>query len=201
MQARILRSAAAAATAFAIFLVVGASPASATALYSGAAKLGAGTELKWSELTSVYFAGLNESPIVTCAASNLDWTTGNAGGASSTVSGAVGIKGMSFSSCTSTVTVVEGGELEIHHIAGSQNVTLTARNFDIVIHVFGVQCGYTAGSGTDLEKIIGSSSSTASVSIHAETAKKTGGFLCPANVLFIAGYDVTQPDPMHVTAS
>lgn len=185
----------------AMALMAFAGSASATELYSGGTTLGAGTTIEASVEGSANLTDTSSNPIVTCLTSSVKGTIGSAGGSSATVTGEVKKENLSFSNCTSTVTVVENGSLEIHHIAGGKNGTLTASGFDVIIHVFGVECGYTAGGSTDLGTLTGSTTGNATMDINAIVTRKTGGFLCPSTARWIANYAVTSPTPLHVTAS
>lgn len=188
----------AAITAMALMAYMGAGSASATKLYSGATALGAGTEILATSEGSSLFTDTSASTIVTCGGIGLGAGVGNAGSSTTTVSGAAGL---GFGGCTSTTTAVENGSFEIHHIAGTKNGTLTASGFIVTIHVFGVECSYTAGAGTDLGTVTGSTTTNATIDINAIVSKKAGGFLCPSTARWLTSLIVTSPSPLHVTAS
>ena len=198
---RILKVLGLAAIAATALMAVGVAGATATEFYSGTTTLGAGTEIKASLEGSTSVSDTSANPIDTCLSSELKSTLTSAGSSTTTVSSTVSKSTVSFSSCSSARTVIEGGELEPHHIGGTKNATMTAKGFDWVIHVFGVECGYTMGSQTDLGTLTGSTTGNATLDINAIISKKTGGFLCPSTTRLIANYTITSPTPLHVTAS
>ena len=184
--------------AMAVMAFVGPKDAIATELYSGATTVKAGT-LIWSSVEgSATLTDTSANPIVTCTRSSVNGTVGNAGASSATVATSGEIW---FEECVQSVTTVELGSLDLHHVAGGKNGTLTAKGFDIVAHVFGVECGYTAGTGTDLGTLTGSTTGNATMDVNAILSRKTGGFLCPSTARWIANYAITSPTPLHVTAS
>ena len=181
---------------------LGTGNATATELYSGATTLGVGTELKSTLSGSAALTDTSGNPIVTCSASAMNARLDNAGSATTTVSGSIEAKNLSFTSCTSTITVTGGGSFEHHHIAGTHNLTLTGKALHVVVHVFGVECGYGTGSGAHLGTLTGKTDGTPSVQHLAPiVAKVTGGFLCPSTARLIATYLVTSPTNLRGAAS
>ena len=190
-------------------LMAFAGTASATVLKSTGATVPATTILKAS-LESGSTASLADTagnPIQTCTSSEVEGEIENAGGASATVSGPV--TKLTFSggaTCSVTVTLVKTDRLEIHHIAGTTNGTLTASGFHVVLHVFGTQCTYGAGASTDLGTATGATTATntgtlATMDVDAIVNRQTGGFLCPTTARWIAKYLVTSPHELTVEAS
>jgi hypothetical protein len=142
----------------------------------------------------------------TCSESTVAATTENTGGAEETVKAEVIVRhtapvttDLTFGGCTNTTDVLEGGTLEIHHIAGTMNGTLTAKGFKVTILLAGVTCIYTAGAGIDLGTLTGGTMAT--MDVNAVVNKSEGSFLCPATAIWEAKYTVTKPEPLYVSES
>jgi hypothetical protein len=182
-----------AAAAMALMAVV-ASSASATALYNGATKVTAGTEIKGtlvsggsSKLTTTEGTTLN-----TCTASTVTGTISNAGSATETVSGTANA---TWNGCVSgAVTQIEDGTLEVHWISGTTNGTLTAKGFKITVNTILGPCVYTAGTGTHMGVVDGVNPGTATMTVNAVVNRLTGDTdtgTCPASGKWVANYSVT----------
>jgi hypothetical protein len=132
-----------------------------------------------------------------CKKSTIKGEVKNAGSSTTTVSGP--IQTLTWEECTTTTNTVITGELEIHHIAGTDNGTLTAKNTQVTVVVFGESCIYGAGAGLDLGTLKGGSPAT--ISINTIVKKVGGGGLCPAETRWTASYTVNEPNPLYVSAS
>lgn len=192
---KMLGLAAIAALALAAF---GASTASAAELYSGATTLGKGTEISASlkAETSASLASTGGTTLDTCTASSVAGkTTSAGGGAGVNVVGEV--TALSFSSCTEPVTVTSLGTLEIN-----DSSELTGKGFHVDVNAFtsGTPCAYTAGEGTKLGTLTGTTDTSkhAVMDIDANVSKVTGGILCPSSARWIATYIVTSPTGLNV---
>ncbi len=187
----------------AMALMAFAGTASATVLESGATKLGAGTEISASLATgtSARLTTTEGTTLNTCTGSTISGKTSNAGGASETVKGSVEAKNLTWSGCNNTVDTIEGGELEIHHIAGTTNGTLTAKGFKVNVEIpfFGTTCTYTTGAGTHMGTLTGVSSGNATMDINAIVTTSSPG--CLSSARWVATYTVTKPSPFGVVAS
>jgi hypothetical protein len=176
-----------------------ASSASATALYSGATKLGAGTQIVATLAGSSTLTSTSGTLIEQCTGSEIKSKITNVGGAGATVSGA--IESLNWGFCTEPRTTTVTGELEIHYIAGTRNGTITAKKttWDTNTTIFGAVCQYTFGEALDLGALNGSTSGDATISpkvvIPAENT-----FFCP-DAYWDATFNFTSPTPLHVTAS
>jgi hypothetical protein len=135
----------------------------------------------------------------TCNTSTVKGTTETTGGSTETVGISVPLNGLVFGGCTNTTDVLEGGTLEIHHIAGTMNGTLTAKNFRVTILLGGVTCVYGAGTATDLGTVTGGTMAT--VDVNGVVNKVEGSFLCPPTAIWEAKYTVTSPEPLYVSES
>jgi hypothetical protein len=194
----------------AMALMAFAGSASATKLYSGASPLGAGTEIK-SSLASGTSATLTDTEghtLDTCTGSTITGKTANAGSATETVKGTIAASALTWSGCTVATSTTEGGELEIHWRTeqeetegiASKNGTLTGKGFKVSINtvLFG-NCVYTAGAGTDLGTLTGSTTGSATMDINAVVSKSSG--ICNSTAKWVGTYTVTSPSPLHVTQS
>jgi hypothetical protein len=134
----------------------------------------------------------------TCTASMIHGKVEQTGSATSTVSGK--ISELTWGSCTNPTTTVTLGSLEIHHIAGTNNGTLTAIGTEVTVSgIFGVSCTYGAGTGLDLGTVKGGSPSI--ITISTKVKKTAGSFVCPSEPTWTAEYKVTEPSPLFVSAS
>jgi len=62
--------------------------------------------------------------------------------------GNVGAANVTTTGCTSSVSTITGGELEMHHIAGTHNGTMITRGFATTIKFGSATCAYTNPGGT-----------------------------------------------------
>ncbi|MDQ3724680.1 MAG: hypothetical protein M3335_02115 [Actinomycetota bacterium] len=136
--------------------------------------------------------------LASCTVGGMEGKITNGGGSSATVSGDLtaltwGAKG---AGCNQTVHTVKLGELEIHHIAGTDNGTVTAKNTEVTVEIFGVSCTYGSGAALHLGTLTGGKSPV--LHINAVVNKTAGGFLCPEDARWTATYNVTQPTPIYV---
>jgi hypothetical protein len=182
--------------------------ASATVLKSGTVTLPAGTEIKKSLATgtSVSLTTSEGGLINTCTTSEVNGKFTTAGSATETVKGTIAATGLTFSNCKNTVDVEEGGELEIHHITGTTNGTLTGKGFKVRMDttLFGgtVTCRYSAGTSTDLGTLTGSTTGNATIDISGAVVRvQASSFLCPSTANWIATYMVTSPTNLNVEES
>jgi hypothetical protein len=176
------------------FMAFAAGTASATKLYSGGTALGTGTTIHITSTgTSILESG--ETILDECKHTTIHITIGNSGSAAGTVSGPVG--SWTSSECTKPTKTIKNGELEIHHIAGTTNGTLTVKGTEVTVEAFeGVSCVYT---GEDVGTLVGGSPAT--ITANAVIKKTSGGFLCPSAPRSTVSYKLTTPNPLTVEAS
>lgn len=185
---------------------LGASGASATVLCKTNLQSGcgqwdypAGTEIHLSQETgsSLVLTNTSGSTEKTCIDSTTKGSTQNTGGVSSTVVITITVK--AFGGCTNTVDTLELGQLEVHHIAGTVNGTLTGKGFRWTTNLAGISCVYGYGTGVDLGILTGGSMATADY--DAVVPKREGSFLCPGTTVLDAIHTVTSPEPLYVSES
>ncbi len=185
----------AAVAAAALMAFVGASTASAAALYSGASKVGTGTKVESTGTNAVLKAGF---ATITCGHSEVDGKVENAGGVGVPVSGA--INRLTFTECNATVNVLKKGELIVHH-AGGLNGTVTSVGAEVTVATAGTSCTYGTPTATDIGTLSGTTSGDAVINANAALTRVAGGFLCANPATWTANYTVSTPTPLHVTAS
>jgi hypothetical protein len=185
---KMLGLAAVAAAALAAF--VGAGTASATVLChttttpcSQKWAVGTAVQFDLQTGTSAVWQTTGGVTLNTCTGGTLKGTISNAGSATETVKIAVPASGFSWSSCTTGQQTLEGGEIEIHAISGTDDGTLTMKGFAFTTNTvqYGV-CTYTAGTGTHLGKITASKTGEAVIDFEVVMTKKEGGVLCPSDI-------------------
>jgi hypothetical protein len=189
----------AALVAMALTAFFGAGTAAATALYSGATKLGAGTQIILSLSGTAMQATTEGTVLDTCTGGTVKGKTTNTGGPTETVK--VNIEEMSWSNCTEPTMTVAKGSLEIHWTS-SLNGTVTAGSVatDITVNttIYG-SCVFTFSAGSIWGSLTGSTSGDGVIDINTLWMRKSG--LCPATTKWVGTYIVTSPTPLHVTAS
>jgi hypothetical protein len=185
--------------AAALMAFIGAGTASATELYSTSGTLGKGTTIHAdAESTLTLQAGFST---INCTESTVHGEITNAGSATTTVSGPITKKtGLTFGGCDSTVHVLKEGSLEIHHIAGTTNGTLTSSGAEVTVIKSGVHCIYET-SNTHIGTLTGSTTGHATLHIEANLKRVPTSFLCADNAAWEGEYTVTQPSPLWVHAS
>ncbi|HET7455150.1 MAG TPA: hypothetical protein VFJ76_06485 [Solirubrobacterales bacterium] len=135
--------------------------------------------------------------LVTCTGSVIESSLKNAGSATTTVESNVST--MSFTGCTREVKVIKGGYAILHHIAGTDNGTLTTVETEVTVNgIFGTSCTYGAGTGMDVGITVGGN--PGSMSLNVVFPRTAGSFLCPADARFTGKYTATEPTNAWVAA-
>jgi hypothetical protein len=193
----------AAVTAAALMAVLGAGTASATVI----CKNNLNTE-KCSEpypvgtkgTASLQGSGLIESlegtVLNTCTGSVVSSTLENAGSATTTVKS--GLSSITFTGCSSTVDTIKPGSAELHHIAGTDNGTLTTLGTEVTTQIFGASCTYGTGASLDVGTTVGGN--PGSMTLNTIFPRVAGGFICPEKVRFTGKYVATSPTNAWVAA-
>jgi hypothetical protein len=192
----------AAVAAMALAAFVGAGTASATVLCKTTSTpcnsiYGKGTVLVTSLSGSNLIETTSGSTLTTCTGTSTKATIENAGGSTSTV--VAPLTEMVASGCTGIVNTLKLGTLEIHHITGTDNGTITGLFSEVTTALFGTTCTYGAGAGIDAGTLTGGESPT--IKVNEIVKKVAGGFVCPAEVRWTASYNVTSPKPLYVEPS
>jgi hypothetical protein len=192
----------------AVMAFVGASTASATELYD---KTGGNNELvtlaKGTKIEASLSGGTAKltstsgTLLDTCTGGGVSGTTSTAGSSTTTVTG--GITSLTWTGCIEPTSTSVNGELEIHHIAGTTNGTVTGKNSVVKVNttIFEAICEYTVGSALDLGTLVGASTSTGNATLAINTVVPAkNSFFCP-DARWEANYKVTSPLGLVVEAS
>jgi hypothetical protein len=78
----------------------------------------------------------------TCTGGGVTGPITQTGSSTTTVKGTVAAADLTWTGCTKTTHTLQGGELEIHHIAGTSDGTVTGTTFEVTVAIFGVSCTY-----------------------------------------------------------
>lgn len=154
-------------------------------------------------VASLTGSGVMETPggtlINTCTSSTVKETLQNEGSATTTVAGKVAASAISWSGCTTPVTVLAGGEAELHWISGTDNGTLTAKGFEVTMSLSGVSCTYGLGSTMkDWGVIVGGA--PGNLEVNSIVKKVAGSFACPTEARLTGKYINTEPAAGYVAA-
>ena len=194
----------AAVAAAALMAFVGAGTASATELYDTSGTLGVGTTIHadLEEGTeAILEAGFGN---INCDASTVHGTISVAGSSTTTTSGPITKGGLTFGNCTGdTVTVLKEGSLEIHHIAGTTDGTLTSSGAEVTVvnhDTGGTHCIYKTDN-TDIGRLTSGKSTTATLHADAKLIRVPTSFLCASEATRKASYVVTTPHEFWVEQS
>ena len=115
------------------------------------------------------------------------------------------VTAQSFTGCSPSVTVkpLKGGTMEIHHVAGSNNGTVTSSGYEIELffNQFGLRCVYSSNN-THVGTLTGSgvTGGTAVLDIAAALPRTGGTVLCPGQGTWTGQYKITTPDSLLVDA-
>jgi hypothetical protein len=194
---KIIGLAAAAAMALMAF---GVGTASATTLENGTSPFTHPTVLESSLVGSAILETTGGTTLDTCTESTVSGNP-DTGSATATVKGAATV---TFNKCTKSTTVDNGGELEIHHIAGTSNGTVTGNTFDVTVEAFeGTYCAYGLSKDDTMVHVgtLTGDDHTAKIEINTVVVEvTTDKFLCPNDARWTATYHITNPTGLTVTA-
>ena len=141
---------------------------------------------------------------VTCTESTVTGSSSTGGGSSTeTVSGTVATANLTWGGCGAEhpTATLEGGTLEVHHITGTDNGTLTGIGFKVTTTILGETCIFTAGAGSDLGTVTGGAMATMDLNGIVELVSSGSGSNCPATGRWTGNYTVTNPEPLYVATS
>lgn len=132
----------------------------------------------------------------TCTGSTVAGKTENTAATGEPVKGK--IETLTWSGCTKTTNTLSMGTLEISHIAGTDNGTLTGSSTEVTINTIFGSCVYgLAATGTHIGTVVGGNPAT--ITISAIVPKLSGNFACPSESRWTATYTITQPNPLYVS--
>jgi len=184
----------AAVAAAALTALLGAGSASATVLCTGtpsgthcANKEVEGQQLDLSAVSSVLMK-TGSTTLTTCSASTIKAKITDAGSTTTTVKAAV--EEWTYGGCTTTVDTLAKGTLEFHHLAGTDQATITSSGTEVTKQFLGVSCIFKTVN-TSIGTITGGNPTT--FDVNGTIPQSGGGFLCPANGTWSGTYRVTTP--------
>lgn len=123
----------------------------------------------------------------------------SAGSSTTTVSGPV--ESLTWGECNCTVTTLKGGTLEVHSIAGTDNGTLTSNGAEVTVScstIFGnVHCIYVT-ENDDMGTLVGGANASFENTVSVRRLSTSG--LCSEEANWTAGYKITAPSPLFVSA-
>jgi hypothetical protein len=189
----------AAVAALALIAFVGVTSASATVLCSTIStpcnsKWAKGTQLEFilkPETTARWVTGMSVNE---CKSGTMKATMSNQGGATEAVKLPMSASDFSWNECTFNQSTLEGGELEISSIAGSNNGVVTIKGFRFQTETqFYGNCTYTAGTGTKLGTLTASGSGQSIIDIEVVLTKKEGSITCPTTMEWWEEWIQTAP--------
>lgn len=186
------------AASAAILALLGASAASATVLCkTNTTPCGAANH--YSEGTTIHMGLVPKTKSVfettggfqnACSGSTIETKTQNTGGLNAAITAAVAVADITFTNCTATTQVIEGGTLEIHHISGSSNGSITAIGFKIKMNFVGMNCYYGGGTGATIGTLVGA---TNIITVNGKLSEVTESAVCPPHILWTATYELSLP--------
>lgn len=206
----------AAVAAMAVMAFIGAASASATVLCENTPAAGTdctnpvanGTSIDFSveKGTSAILTGPFGEVIDTCTESTAKGPITNPGSTTATVAGSLEAAAggtLTFGNCTKVTTVVTGGTIEVHHITGTDNGTVTSSGATVIIHgtLFG-ECAFKT-SNTEIGTITGRSATGAQPTFDIKAIlpaeKSKSGVTCP-NGVWEGSYEYTNTTLFDVAA-
>lgn len=136
--------------------------------------------------------------LATCGEATISGTVEGSSGSATETPTAHGTKeNVRWGKCTFPMTTTHEGWVEVHHIAGTDNGTVTAKEFETTVNL-GVlgSCVYTYGTGTDVGTLNGGISPTLTVN---EVLHRASGAACPETVRIQGTLVLTEPkEPVYV---
>jgi hypothetical protein len=206
----------AAVAAMAVMAFIGAASASATVLCENTpaagtdcnnpVKINTSIDFSVENGTSAILTGPFGEIIDTCTGSTAKGPVTDPGSTTTTVKGSLEAAAggaLTFTGCTKTTTVITGGTIEVHHITGTDNGTVTSSGATVIIHntLFG-ECAYKT-SNTDIGTITGRTSTGAQPTFDIKgtipAEKSNSGVTCP-NGVWEGSYEYTNTTLFDVAA-
>jgi hypothetical protein len=193
----------AALAAMALTAVLGPGSASATEIYrftDANVTQGVGTTLNGSlksgsSLTLKTTSGSTDN---TCTGSELATTIESPGGEASHPSGKVST--LAFSGCTYSTTVHAKGSLEVKHIAGTTNGTVTSSGMEVTSYsaLFGSYINCKTSTGIDIGTLTGVNNEGGHATLDINAVINCGFFVPSA--MLTGTYTITTPTGLNVEA-
>jgi hypothetical protein len=129
----------------------------------------------------------------TCTGSTVKGKTSNTAATGEPVK--VKVETLSWLNCTRTTHTLKTGELQIHHIANTDDGTLTATGIQWTVQTIFGSCVYGPVGSLDLGTVHGGN--PAVITINTIVPKLSG--TCPSEARLTAHYTITTPKPLYIT--
>ncbi|MGN6816858.1 MAG: hypothetical protein ACTHK3_12375 [Solirubrobacterales bacterium] len=137
--------------AIALTAFLGASSASATVLCTTTTSpCGTGWHIDELVLTAIGSTSTHSTGgalEATCTESSATGTKTRTGSSTTTPAWSISTASLTWGGCNQVTETLEGGELEIHQIAGTHNGTVTEKWFKVTVVIAGLSCTFGAGEG------------------------------------------------------
>lgn len=196
----------AAVAAGALMAFIGAGTASATVICSTTIET-CPTAQKWGAIpldfsipsgSSLNLTKTNGESLDKCSVSTIKGKITNTGSSTQTVTGP--IESLTWSSCTFSTVTLKTAPLEVHHIAGTSNGTVTTDGIiEVTINtVFFGSCIFKFTNGVSLGDLKEGKPGTFAVNAVADVS---GGVACPETGIWSANYTVTEPQLTTLSVS
>jgi hypothetical protein len=135
-----------------------------------------------------------------CTGGTLAAGLSSQGGAAATVIVATAASSWTWTGCEAGgVSATAFGELEIHHIAGTDNGTVTAKGFGFKFTSLGSECVYVPASVGELGLVTGGASPK--IHINSVFVESKENLSCIPDLVWKATYKITKPALFYVGAS
>jgi hypothetical protein len=138
----------------------------------------------------------SNNQIDTCRVSGFEWKIEEDAG---TPKGA--ISAMTLGTCSDTTVIIARGSLEISHIVGTTNGTLTSKGLEVTIQStsFGISCvAKTGAGGTSIGTVTGAKAANAKATIDINAVISFG--ICGSSV-WTGSYTMEEPVGLTIEAT
>jgi len=183
-------------------IAIGSATATATTLENGTSPYAHPQSIEATLVGTTRLTDTGGNLLNTCTFGQIKGPVTQTGSSTTTVRTTVAFSDFTSLGCTRTTHTLQGGELEIHHIAGTSDGTVTGTTFEVTVEIFGVSCTYglsTTDTMVHLATLKGDNHKPL-LEINKTMVKRAGSFLCPSTVILEATYQVTSPTGLTVTA-
>lgn len=186
-----------------VFVKVSAGPATVLCANNSntttcSAPIGQGAELSTTSVSKVKLETTFKN--IECESSSMKSKIENPGSSSSTVKALV--EGLTFEGCNCSLVVLQNGSFEVHHIAGTDNGTVTASGTEITSScstIFGtVHCIYIT-ENAHFGTLVGSGSQAKLKAEKLTIARKSTNAICDEQALLTAEYVGPSEKPLFVS--
>jgi hypothetical protein len=132
--------------------------------------------------------------VETCTEVTVSGKLQTKGGPTETVKETGGGENVVWKNCTNPMVTIKGGEIEVHHITGTDNGTVTMKGFETTMFIssLGLSCIYTYGAGIDVGIITGGTKPSMDLNAALPRSASSSAF-CPATIVGSVEGTLTEP--------